>query len=142
MGSAAGSFLTGLVLSAGALAGQPMPLGLGLVMGLGGLGSVAAALGSGLGFHLFWGSAGLQGMVWAAVALILSWLLGRRQQSVALLGALGAFLVSSAGLGFQFWLADATSIPVYLLRVALGAGSAVLFRLIREDRLSWARWTG
>ena len=95
-----------------------------------------------MGVHLFWGSAGLQGMVWAASALILSWLLGRRQQSLALLGALGAFLVSSAGLGFQFWLADATSIPVYLLRVALGAGSAVLFRLIREDRLSWARWTG
>ena len=142
VGSAAGSFLTGLVLSAGALAGQPMPLGLGLVMGLGGIGSVTAALGSALGFHLFWGSAGLQGMVWAASALILSWLLGRRQQSLALLGALGAFLVSSAGLGFQFWLADATSIPVYLLRVALGAGSAVLFRLIREDRLSWARWTG
>ena len=139
-GSVVGSFAAGLVLSAGALAGQAMPLGLGLVMGLGGLRSLAAALGSAAGFHLFWGEQGLQGMVWAVMALILSYLLARKQAGLPLLASLGAFLVSAAGLGFQVWMGDATSIPIYLLRVAIGAGSAVLFRLVREDRLRWARW--
>ena len=139
--SAAGSFVTGLVLSAGALAGSPMPLGLGLVMGLGGLGSLSAAAGSAMGFRLFWGSAGLQGMVWAGAALVLARLLKRRQ-NLALTAAAGALLVSAVGLGFQVWMGDSTTIGIYLLRVALGAGSAALFRLIREDRLAWARWVG
>ena len=141
-GAVAGAFLGGLALSAGALAKQPMPLGLGLVMNLGGAQAVAAALGTAAGFHLFWGTAGLQGLVWAAAALVLSGMLARKQVGLPLLAAVGAFLVSAAGLGFQLWLGDATSIPVYLLRVGLGAGSAVLFRLIREDRLAWARWMG
>ena len=139
-GAVAGSFVSGLILSAGALAGQAMPLGVGLVMGLGGVRSLAAALGSAAGFHLFWAEAGLQGMVWAGLALILSVILSRKQVGLPLLAALGAFLVSAAGLGFQVWMGDATSIPIYLLRVALGAGSAALFRLVREDRLSWAKW--
>ena len=141
-GRTAFSFAAGLVLSAGSLAGQPMPLGLGLTMDLRGLGAIASAAGSALGFHLFWGAAGLQGMAWAASALVLSWFLRRRPQNLAMLGALGAFLISAAGLVFQAWMGDQTPIPVYLLRVALGAGSAALFRLIREDRLPWARWAG
>ena len=142
VGSTAGSFAGGFVLSAGALAGQYMPLGLGLVMDLKGLGALAAALGSALGFRLFWGGDGLQGMVWAVASLALSRLLHRRPQSLAMLAAMGAFLISAAGLGFQVWMGDLTPIPVYLLRVAVGAGSAALFRLIREDRLPWARWVG
>ena len=141
-GSRLGAFVSGLVLSAGALAGQPMPLGLGLTMELKGLGAIAAALGSAMGFHFFWKDAGLQGMVWAGASLALSWFLRRRPQSLAMLAALGAFLVSGAGLGFQTWMGDQTPIPIYLLRVAVGAGSAVLFPLIREDRLPWARWAG
>lgn len=139
-GAVVGSFASGLVLSAGALAGQAMPLGVGLVMGLGGVRSLAAALGSAAGFHLFWGEAGLQGMVWAGLALILSAMMARKQVGLPLLAALGAFLVSAVGLGFQVWMGDITSIPIYLLRVALGAGSAVLFRLVQEDRLRWAKW--
>ena len=129
-GTVAGSFAAGLVLSAGALAGQAMPLGVGLVMGLGGIRSLAAALGSAAGFHLFWGEAGLQGMVWAALALILSGMLARKQVGLGVVAALGAFLVSAVGLGFQVWMGDATSIPVYLLRVALGAGSAIIISAV------------
>ena len=139
-GALAGSFAAGLVLSAGALAGQAMPLGVGLVMGLGGVRSLAAALGSAAGFHFFWGENGLQGMVWSGLALVLSLMMARKQVGLPLLAALGAFLVSAVGLGFQVWMGDITSIPVYLLRVALGAGSAALFRLVQEDRLPWAKW--
>ena len=139
-GAVAGSFAAGLILSAGALAGQVMPLGVGLVMGLGGVQSLAAALGSAAGFHFFWGENGLQGMVWAGLALVLSLMMARKQVGLPLLAALGAFLVSAVGLGFQVWMGDITSIPIYLLRVALGAGSAALFRLAKEDRLPWAKW--
>ena len=141
-GAVGGAFAGGLILSAGALAGQPMPLGLGLVMGLGGIRSLAAALGSCAGFRLFWGENGLQGMVWMAAAWVLARMMARKQVGLPLIGSLGAFIVATAGLGFQIWLGDMTTIPVYLLRVALGAGSAVLFRLVREDRLPWARWVG
>ena len=130
-GAVGGSFLGGLILSAGALAGQPMPLGLGLVMGLGGIPSLAAAVGSCAGFRLFWGETGLQGMIWIAAAWVLARMMAKQQVGLPLIGTLGAFIVASAGLGFQIWLGDMTTIPVYLLRVALGAGSAVLFRLIR-----------
>ena len=142
VGAVAGSFLGGLVLSAGALAGQSMPLGLGLVMGLGGLHSLAAALGSLAGFRLFWQTAGIQGMVWAVTAAAMAGLLGRKGVGLPLRAALGALLVSAAGLGFQVWMGDATSIPVYLLRVAVGAGSAALFPLglkVRLIRLSTVR---
>ena len=142
VGAVAGSFLGGLILSAGALAGQSMPLGLGLVMGLGGLRSLAAALGSMTGFQLFWQTAGLQGMVWVVAAAAMAGLLSRKVVGLPLRASLGALLVSATGLGFQVWMGDTTSIPVYLLRVALGAGSAALFPLIREDRLPWAKWAG
>ena len=137
---AGGSFLGGLLLSAGGLAHAPMPLGLGLLMGMRGARAAVMALGSCAGYALFWGSAGHQGLAWTGLGLGTAWLLGRRQQGLPLLGAIGAFLLSAVGLLFQIWLGDQTSIPIYLLRVALGAGSAVLWPLVREGRLRWPGW--
>ena len=138
----AGSFLSGFLLSAGGLAHHAMPLGLGLLLGTRGLRGLVMALGSCAGYLLFWGRAGYQGLVWTGLGLPAAFALGRQRQGLPLLGAIGAFIVSAVGLGFQIWLGDETSIPVYLLRVALGAGSAVLWPLVREGRLQWAQWIG
>ena len=136
----AGAFCGSFLLSAGGLAHSAMPLGLGLLMMTRGLRGLAMALGSGAGYLVFWGNAGLQGLAWAAAALAAARLLGRGPQPPALVGAAGAFLVAAAGLGFQIWLGDTTSVGVYLLRVAVGAGSGVLWPMVKEARLPAAGW--
>ena len=137
---AGAGFLAGFFLSAGGLARSAMPLGLGLLIGTRGWGAVTMALGSCAGYLVFWGKAGYQGLVWTALALPGAWILGKRPQPLPLLGAIGAFLVAAVGLGFQIWLGDKTTIPVYLLRVALGAGSAVLWPLVRGGQHQAAQW--
>ena len=97
----AGTFCSGFFLSAGGLAGSAMPLGLGLLLGATGLRAAVMALGSCAGYALFWGKAGYQGLVWTLAGLGAAWLLGKRQQGLPLLGAIGAFLLSAVGLAFR-----------------------------------------
>ena len=119
----AGTFLSGFFLSAGGLAGSAMPLGLGLLLSAAGFRAAVMALGSCAGYLMFWSRAGYQGLAWTAAGLPLAWLLGKQRQPLPLTGAIGAFLAAAVGLAFQVWMGDTTSIGVYLLRVALGAGS-------------------
>ena len=134
------TFFSGLILSAGGLSHHAMPLGLGLLFGIGRISALVTALGSCAGYWLFWGTAGLQGMAWTALGLGTSWVLGRQNQPLPLLGSIGAFLVSAVGLLFQLLLDDPTTVPVYLMRVVLGLGSAVLWPMVREGRVPEARW--
>ena len=136
----AGAFAGGFLLSAGGLAHAPMPLGVGLLLGLRGVHAAVMTLGSCAGYALFWGKAGYQGLAWSALGLGTAWILRKQQPSLPLLGSIGAFLLSAVGLIFQLWLGDETTIPIYLLRVAVGAGSAVLWALAREGRLQSAQW--
>ena len=136
----AGSFAMGFFLSAGGLARSAMPLGLGLLMSARGGQAAAMALGSCAGYMTFWGRAGYQGLAWTLLGLPVAWVLGKRQQPLPLVGAIGAFIASLVGLLFQIWMEDPTGIPVYLLRVAVGAGSAVLWPLVREGRLPGPQW--
>ncbi len=122
--------LAGLVLSAISLANSPQPAALGLVLALTGYRAAVAALGAGAGYLLFWGMAGLQGLLWLALGLPLAMLLGKRpvvREVPLLLPSIGGLLVSAAGLFFQLAFSDPTSVPVYLLRVGLGAGATWLF---------------
>ena len=133
----------GFLLSAGALGGSFQPLAMGLVCGLSGWRAAAAALGSVLGYRLFWGQAGLQGMVWAVLGCLAALVLGRerlREESPLLMSAVAGFLVSGSGLAFQILLDDATPVPVYLLRVALAAATAGLFGVVVRKRDSQLRW--
>ena len=134
------SFLRGFLLSAGALAHHPMPLGLGLLLQTKGLPALAMTLGSSLGFWVFWGRTGLQGMVWSGLGLVFGWLLGRKPHTLSLLGSAGAFIAAGTGLLFHLLLQDATTIPIYLLRIGVGIGSAVLWSLEQERHLPTARW--
>ena len=137
MAKLAGHFAAGLLVSAASLARQCQPLAMGMLCAFTGWQAAAMALGAGLGYLLFWGAAGSQGVVWIGLALPVALILGRRQvvhESVYLMSAIAALIVSSTGLFFQIFRQDTTPLSVYLLRVFLGAVSARLFYLVRDHR--------
>lgn len=133
----------GFLLSAAALGGVFQPIALGLICCRWGWRSAAAALGSILGYRLFWGQAGIQGAVWAALAWVATVILGRerqREEMPLLLPVAAAFLVSGTGLAFQIVLKDPTGAPVYLLRILLAASAVGLFSFVARNRESPLRW--
>ena len=65
----AGFFLTGLVLSGASLAHSPLPLTMSLLCVLHGWQVLVAAVGGALGYVLFWGQTGYQGLLWLGLAL-------------------------------------------------------------------------
>ena len=143
LGSAAIHFFGGMLVSAASLARHCQPLAMGLLCAFTGWRALVMALGACAGYLLFWGSAGYQGVLWIGLALPVALILGRRQivhESVYLMSAIGALIVSASGLFFQIFLQDKTAVAVYLLRVALGAGSARLFYLVRDHRDTVADW--
>ena len=138
-----GIFLGGLVLSGASLAHSPLPLTMSLMCVLGGWQAAVLALGGSLGYLLFWGEAGLQGLLWLGLALPVALVFGRKRpfrESALMMPAVASLIVAASGLGFQIFLADATPVPVYLLRVAVGAGGAGLFQLVRDRRDPVADW--
>ena len=54
----------GFFLSAASLAHTALPLAMGLVCALTGWRAAVAAVGAGLGYILFWGDGGRQGLIW------------------------------------------------------------------------------
>ena len=136
-------FLAGMVLSAASLANVPQTLTLGLVCTLSGWMAMAAALGGAVGYLLFWGNAGYQGLCWLGLGLVVALALGKRRildESPFLMMSIAGLIVSASGLAFQLWLSDTTTIPQYLLRIALGAASSKLFEAVRERRDRMADW--
>lgn len=140
----AGCFLAGICLSAASLGNNAQPLVLGvLCAGLSGWMPVPFALGAAVGYWLFWGQAGLQGIVWTAAGLPLCVTLGQRsvaRQMPLLLPSLAALTVAVSGVAFQLWWKDDTTILMYLLRVGLAFGSAWLFSLVLQRREPMADW--
>ena len=135
--------LSGLVLSAAGLGGAPQTIALGLICASAGMEALLVSIGSAIGYWLFWGNAGLQGQLWTALGLLCAATLGDRRLSrevPMLLPSLAGLIVSGGGVLFQIWLGDDTSIPIYLLRVALGASTAWLFRVVKERRDPIADW--
>ena len=138
-----GYFLAGMLMSAASLGNYPQPLALSLVCAFRGWQAGLVGLGGTVGYLLFWGQAGLQGMVWATAGILAVLVLGDRQISKTaplLLPALAGLIVAASGVAFQVWLADTTPVSMYLLRIALGAFGARLFTLVMERRdpiLDW-----
>jgi len=131
------------MISAASLARHCQPLAMGLLCAFTGWRAVALALGAGTGYLLLWGTAGYQGLLWLALALPVALILGRRQvvhESVYLMSAISALIVSASGLFFQIFLEDKTPVAVYLLRIFLGAASARLFYLVRDRQNPVADW--
>lgn len=131
----------GFFLSAASLRNFCQPLAMGLICAVSGWWTIAVCLGSLLGYGIFWGAAGLQGGIWAISGMVTALFVGKRtQQQPALICALSAFLVSAAGLAFQFFLRDDTPLPIYLLRIAVSAGSTWLFARFLRRRDAITGW--
>ena len=131
---------SGFVLSAAALMEGPQPLAVGLAAALTGWRCLAAGLGAMLGYRVFWGQAGFQGMVWTLGGILCALLLGKRedvQDQPLLIPALCALVLSASGVGFQLLGETDTTLPVYLVRVVLAGASALLFARVarRGDTL-------
>lgn len=135
--------LTGFCLSAASLEQQCMPLVMGFVWACRGWRAVLAALGGTLGYWVFWGQSGVQGLVWTCLALAGALFLADKRISrelPLLIPAVGMLMVSASGLGFQLWAGDMTAVPIYLLRVALGGAAPWVFIRGAAGKDPVARW--
>ena len=137
-------FSIGFLLSAASLGNLPQTFCLGLLCAApAGWSLLFLAAGSGVGYIVFWGSSGFQGLAWVACGLMTAGLLGGRRinwRVPLLLPSLASLIAAGTGLAFQMFLNDLTSIPVYLLRVILAGVSARLFTLASERREPFVDW--
>ena len=135
--------LSGLLLSAASLSHAPQPLTLGLICVLAGYEAAMVAGGGAVGYLLFWGAAGAQGVLWCALGLLGALALGNRRMSLQtplLLPAIAGLVTALSGVLFQSLLGDQTSIAMYLLRIGLSMGVTRLFAIVTVRRDSVADW--
>lgn len=143
--AAAAYCLAGFLMSAASLGNHFQPLAMGLVCAVTGWRAPVMALGGMLGYRVFWGAAGAQGMVWTALGCLMALFLGKRKMTLEaplLIPALAAFLVAASGLIFQMVWGDTTPVAAYLLRVALAGVSAGLFAQVVQRRDTLFDWIG
>ena len=141
---AVGYLAAGFFLSGASLGGAAQPLCLGLLCAApAGWPLLLLAMGSAGGYLLFWGNAGLQGVVWVCCGLLSAGLLGGRRihwRVPLLLPSLASLIVAATGLAFQVWLADEMPVVVYILRVILAGCSVRLFAVAFERRDPFLDW--
>ncbi|MBR4017382.1 MAG: SpoIIE family protein phosphatase [Oscillospiraceae bacterium] len=137
--------LAGFMLSAASLGQSLLPLALALVCACSSWPAVLAALGSALGYRIFW-NMGQQQLVWLAAGLCAALLLGDKRISrdtPLLLPAIAGLIVASSGVLFQTLNMEDTPIALYLIRVGLAAAVTWLFSQLRKGRnpiLEWLGW--
>lgn len=132
----------GFLLSAAGLQGGCQPLAMGLILAMTGWRAVVMALGAAVGYRVFWGNAGFQGMVWAGAGCLLSLLgNGLLSRQVLLVPGLAGVITAVTGLTFLFFRQEGT-FPLFLLRVLLAPVAALFFRraVLRRDALT--DWIG
>ena len=133
---------SGFLLSAASLSGGYQPLAPGLIAAATGWRALVAALGAAAGYGVFWGRAGLQGMVWSAAGCLLALLLGKGKLPEAcplLIPALLGVVTAVTGLVFLFF-HQGTAFELFFLRVFLGPFSALLFVRGLQRRDSVTQW--
>ena len=136
------SALCGFLLSAASLSHCAQPLALGLLLWASGWQALMVCLGAIGGYLLFWSAQGLQGVIWMILGLAVSLGPGNWQsvrEWKPMLPAIGALIIAVTGLAFQFWGLDDIRLSLYLLRIALAAGSAWLFPAA-ERKEPFALW--
>ena len=87
---------SGFLLSAASLGNYPQPLAMGLILAMSGWHAAVMSLGAMLGYWVFWGIAGLQGLVWSASGGLLALLLARHipEEQPLIFPAISAFLTA------------------------------------------------
>ena len=139
----AGYILVGFLLSAASIAHRMLPIAMGFLWACSGPVAVLAALGGAVGYILFWGSAGYQGVAWMAVSLpcVLFLSTNRVTKEAPLLKtATAGLVVAATGVVYQVLLGDMTPIPIYLLRVAFAFGASFLFEKSIQGRNPILEW--
>ena len=133
---------SGFLLSAASLGNYPQPLAMGLILAMSGWHAAVMSLGAMLGYWVFWGIAGLQGLVWSASGGLLALLLARHipEDQPLIFPAISAFLTALTGLLFQLVLRDTVPVPVYFLRIVLAAGAGLLFPVALGRRTAVTDW--
>lgn len=127
----------GFLLSAASLGSFAQPLAMGCICATEGWQAVMMALGAMLGYRVFWGNGGNQGVVWSAAGCILALLLSRQKQTEnrpVLLAAAAGVLVAVTGLAFRLVLKDLVPVPNYFLRILLAMAAAGLFARAQQRR--------
>ena len=135
--------LRGFLISGASLGQYAQPLALCQVCAGDRWPAVLTALGSSLGYYVFWGKAGLQGIAWIAAGLPVALLIGVKpsaRRMPLLLPAIAGIITAVAGLAFQLRLGDTTPIPIYLLRVVLSMAVTRLFLLEEESHGQYTRY--
>lgn len=135
--------LAGFLFSAASLAHAPLPLALGALFACTGWSAVFVGIGGAVGYLIFWGSAGQQGVVWLAAGLLLNLLFGDRrliQNAPLLLPAIGGLIVAVTGFLLLLFMEKGATLPVYLLQVAAAFASAWLFTLVMKGRNPILDW--
>ena len=121
---------SGFLLSAAGLGNAPQPLAMGLITAATGWRALVISLGAMVGYVSFWGTAGRQGIVWAAAAGLLALLVGKRQETrdqPLMLPVVTAFLAAVSGLAFWLLVGETASLGLAALRVGMAFLSGVLF---------------
>jgi len=125
---------SGCMLSALGLPAGPLPLAMGLICGATGWRALVMALGSGVGYRLFWGTPGIQGVVWSVLGCLLALLLGKGdsvREMPLLIPALSSAGVGVTGLIWLFF-REGTSFSLFLLRILVAPVSAWGFRQLLQ----------
>lgn len=139
----AGFLLAGFFGSAASLGHRLQPVALGLLCAQTGWPAVLVAIGSALGYLLFWGSQGPIGVVWTGLGLTAALLLqGRhvRKETPLLMPAITGCIVAAVGLFFQYYQQYGPPVPMYLLQITVAAGSAAVFCTAAERRDAVVDW--
>ena len=137
-----GYFAAGFVLSAAALGGGVLPLGMALVCACSGWSAVLSALGSALGYRIFWYGAA-QPLLWVGISLAVALLIGNRRlsrENSLLLPAIAGLITAASGVLFQSAGLDDTPIALYVLRIGLAAGANWLFGQVKKGRNPVLEW--
>ena len=133
---------SGFTLSAGGLAHRPQPFAMALVSASWGWRSLAMGLGSAWGYLFFWDDAGVQCVIWTALAVLTALIMGKSRivrETPLLLPAFSAFWVAASGLVFQIYGYDIPTF-VYILRTALAFLSTQLFSALKTKRDPLLLW--
>ena len=137
--------LGGFLISAASIRQNFQPIAMGLIAALSGWQAVAMTLGSMVGYRIFWGSAGIQGTVWAAAGGMLALILGKKkkvQEDGLLLSLICGAVTAGLGLFYQAVYREGTDLITYFLRIFVAAGAAALGNQLLHRRDSFAEWIG
>jgi len=139
----AGSLAAGFALSAASLGNYAQPIAMAAVCAWTGWLCAPLALGSALGYLLFWGEAGQQGLVWLIGGVILCVCVNDRpiaRSTSLLLPSAAALVVAVSGVVFQIWAGDKTPIAIYGLRILMAGVAVGIFAGVRSRKDPVSRW--